>query len=34
VGERYSGRYFVTGTTHSIGEGGYTTEFTCRGEAI
>jgi uncharacterized protein len=30
VGERFSGRYFVTSTTHTIGESGYTTEFGCR----
>jgi uncharacterized protein len=30
VGERFSGRYFVTSTTHTIGESGYTTEFECR----
>lgn len=30
VGERFSGRYFVTSTTHTIGDGGYTTEFECR----
>jgi uncharacterized protein len=34
VGARYSGRYFVTGTTHGIGEGGYTTQFRCRREEI
>lgn len=32
VGESFSGRYFVTSTTHSIGDGGYTTQFQCRRE--
>lgn len=32
LGPRFSGRYFVTETTHSIGEGGYTTKFTARRE--
>ena len=32
LGERFSGRYFVTGTTHTTGGGGYTTEFECRRE--
>jgi phage protein D len=30
LGERFSGQYFVTGTDHSIGDGGYTTQFDCR----
>jgi Bacteriophage probable baseplate hub protein len=34
VGERFSGRYFVTSTTHSIGDSGYTTQFECRREEI
>jgi uncharacterized protein len=34
VGTRYTGRYFVTSTTHNIGDGGYTTQFTCRREEI
>jgi phage protein D len=34
LGERFSGRYFVTGTTHSIGDGGYTTQFDCRREEV
>jgi Bacteriophage probable baseplate hub protein len=34
LGDRYSGRYFVTATTHTIGDGGYTTQFTCRREEI
>jgi phage protein D len=29
---RYDGLYHVTGTTHSIGDGGYTTEFSARME--
>lgn len=34
LGDRFSGRYFVTGTTHSIGDGGYTTQFDCRREEV
>jgi phage protein D len=34
LGKRFSGRYFVTSTTHSIGGGGYTTTFDCRREEI
>jgi uncharacterized protein len=30
LGECFSGRYFVTGTTHTIGSSGYTTQFNCR----
>jgi phage protein D len=30
LGECFSGRYFVTGTTHTIGDSGYTTQFECR----
>jgi phage protein D len=30
VGTRFSGRYFVTSTTHTIGDSGYTTQFECR----
>lgn len=33
LGTRFSGTYLVTGTTHSIGDGGYTTEFSARMEA-
>lgn len=32
VGERFTGHYFVTSTTHTIGDGGYTTRFDCRRE--
>ena len=32
LGPRFSGRYFVTETTHSIGNGGYTTKFSARRE--
>lgn len=32
LGKRFSGHYFVTGTTHTIGDGGYTTQFECRRE--
>jgi uncharacterized protein len=32
LGDRFSGRYFVTATTHTIGDGGYTTQFECRRE--
>ena len=34
LGKRFSGRYFVTATTHTIGDGGYTTRFECRREEI
>lgn len=34
VTDRYSGRYFVTSSTHTIGEGGYTTQFNCRKEEL
>lgn len=34
VGERFSGRYFVTTTTHAIGDNGYTTQFECRREEL
>lgn len=32
LGQRFSGTYFVTGTTHNIGDGGYVTQFECRRE--
>jgi phage protein D len=32
LGETFSGIYFVTGTTHSINESGYTTKFSARKE--
>jgi uncharacterized protein len=32
LGARFSGRYFVTGTTHTCGNSGYTTQFECRRE--
>lgn len=32
AGLRFSGRYFVTATTHTIGDSGYTTQFECRRE--
>jgi len=34
VGERYSGTYYVTKVTHSIGDGGYTSEFECQRNAV
>lgn len=34
AGLRFSGRYFVTATTHAIGDGGYTTQFECRREEV
>jgi uncharacterized protein len=34
LGERFSGRYFATATTHTIGDSGYTTQFECRREEI
>jgi phage protein D len=30
LGQRYSGKYYVTSTTHTIGEGGYRTQFDAR----
>jgi phage protein D len=32
VGERFSGSYFVTSTTHTLSDSGYTTQFECRRE--
>jgi phage protein D len=32
IGARLSGTYYVTKSTHTIGDGGYTTEFECRRE--
>jgi phage protein D len=32
VGERFSGSYFVTATTHTLSDAGYTTQFECRRE--
>jgi uncharacterized protein len=34
LGARFSGRYFVTSTTHTIGAGGYATSFECRREEL
>ena len=34
LGARFSGRYFVTSTTHAIGDGGYSTQFECRREEL
>jgi phage protein D len=34
LGTRFSGRYFVTSTTHTIGDSGYTTKFQCRREEV
>jgi phage protein D len=34
LGKRFSGRYFVTSTTHKIDDSGYTTNFNCRREEI
>ncbi len=34
LGKRFSGRYFITATTHTIGNGGYTTQFECRREEL
>jgi phage protein D len=34
LGKRFSGRYFVTSTTHKIDNSGYTTTFECRREEI
>jgi phage protein D len=32
LGSRFSGRYFVVSTTHTVGDGGYTTQFECKRE--
>lgn len=34
LGTRFSGRYFVTSSTHAIGDSGYTTQFECRREEL
>jgi phage protein D len=34
LGQRFSGRYFVTATTHAIGSSGYVTQFECRREEL
>jgi phage protein D len=34
LGTRFSGRYFVTSTSHTLGMSGYTTEFECRKEEL
>jgi uncharacterized protein len=34
VGKRFSGRYFVTATTHAIGDSGYITQCECRREEV
>ena len=34
LGDRFSGRYFVTSTTHTLGDSGYTTQFECRREEV
>jgi uncharacterized protein len=34
LGTRFSGRYFLTKTVHSIGDAGYTTKFDCRLEEV
>jgi uncharacterized protein len=34
LGKRFSGRYFVTTTTHAINDSGYTTQFGCRREEV
>ncbi len=34
LGNRFNGRYFVTSTTHTLGDGGYTTQFECRREEV
>jgi phage protein D len=32
LGVRFSGTYFITDTTHTLGESGYTTQFNARRE--
>jgi phage protein D len=34
LGKRFTGRYFITSSTHAMGDGGYTTQFECRREEL
>lgn len=34
MGARFSGRYFIVSTTHTISDGGYITSFECRREEV
>jgi len=34
LGKRFDGRYFLTSTTHTLGDNGYTTQFECRREEL
>jgi phage protein D len=34
LGDRFSGRYFVLATTHTIADSGYSTQFECRREEL
>ena len=34
LGKRFTGTYLITSTTHTMGEGGYTTDFTARMEKL
>lgn len=34
LGDRFSGRYFVVSSTHTIGDSGYTSQFECRREEV
>jgi uncharacterized protein len=34
LGKRFTGRYFVTASTHTIADSGYTTQFECRREEL
>lgn len=34
LGRRFNGQYYVTSTTHTLGSGGYTTQFDCRLEVL
>jgi phage protein D len=34
LGSRYSGRYLITNTTHTLGDSGYTTQFEARMEEL
>jgi phage protein D len=34
LGRRFNGQYYVTATTHTLGSGGYTTQFECRLEVL
>jgi uncharacterized protein len=34
LGDRFSGRYYITDTSHTVGDSGYSTQFNCRREEV